>query len=106
MARRSRRSCPPACENGKHSRSVVEKISDEFDLPGSVVPGTSHIELSGNRYAVVEGCKGVLEYNDTAIKLNLGKTAVRFTGYGLTINTYCLEQAVISGDILTIDFST
>ena len=67
--------------------------------------GVSHMELSGNREAIVEGCKGVVEYDEGIIRLNLGKNIVRFTGTGLSIRTLTLEQAIITGNILSIDFS-
>jgi sporulation protein YqfC len=87
-----------------YKRTVQEKVSEELDLPLSSMPGMPNIELAGNRQAVVEGCKGVLEYNEDVIKLNLGKSVVRFVGSGLSMNSYRFEQAVISGNILSVEF--
>lgn len=46
-----------------------------------------------------------MEYDEGIIRLNLGKNIVRFTGTGLSIRTLTLEQAIITGNILSIDFS-
>ena len=81
------------------------KLTQELEIPQAALRGVSHMELSGNREAIVEGCKGVVEYDEGIIRLNLGKNIVRFTGTGLSIRTLTLEQAIITGNILSIDFS-
>ncbi len=101
MGRRKHRRSKPLPKN---TPTIKEKISEELDLPLSTMPGISTIELAGNRQAVVGGCKGVLEYDEGVIKLNLGKSIVRFVGNDLAINTFQYEQVVISGSILTVDF--
>lgn len=83
---------------------AAERIGEELDLPKIVMPDVAHIELSGNREAIIDGCKGVLDYDDQSIRLNTGRTIVRFTGSDLTMRALTLEQAVISGTILSIDF--
>ncbi len=105
MARKHRRSRKKA-EAGIQGETLLEKIGGELELPRSAVSNTCHIELSGNREAIVDGCKGVLEYDENTIKLNTGKTIVRFTGTDLSINTLNMETAVIEGNIVTLDFSS
>ncbi len=85
--------------------SVTERITDELELPKNVMPGVVHIELNGNREAVVDGCRGVLEYDENVIKLNTGKLVVRFSGSCLMIKTLSLNQALVCGNIMTIDFT-
>lgn len=90
----------------KNELTVREKLTQELEIPQAALRGVSHMELSGNREAIVEGCKGVVEYDEGVIRLNLGKHIVRFTGTELSIRTLTLEQAIITGNILSIDFST
>lgn len=85
--------------------TTKEKLTQELEIPQAALRGVSHMELSGNREAIVEGCKGVVEYDEGIIRLNLGKNIVRFAGTGLSIRTLTLEQAIITGNILSIDFS-
>ena len=85
--------------------TTKEKLTQELEIPQAALRGVSHMELSGNREAIIEGCKGVVEYDEGIIRLNLGKNIVRFTGTGLSIRTLTLEQAIITGNILSIDFS-
>lgn len=53
---------------------------------------------------MVDGCKSVMEYDDTKIKLNIGKNSVSFLGCNLMIKSLSLEQAMIEGTIISIEF--
>ncbi len=46
------------------------------------------VELLSDREAVVDGCRGILEYNECCIRLCTGPLTVRFTGEGLTIDRW------------------
>ena len=85
--------------------SVTERLSDEFELPKNVMPGVVHIEMNGNKEAVVDGVRGVLEYDENVIRLNTGKLIVRFTGSRLMIKTLSLNQALVCGSIMSVDFT-
>lgn len=87
-------------------RRAAEIIAREMDLPTAVFSGMAHIELEGNKEAVVEGCKSVLEYEEGIIRLDLGKNSIRFMGHGLVIRTLSTDKAVIRGTILSIEFIT
>ena len=73
-------------------------LSESFNLP--------QIELNGNKDAIIEGCKGVLEYDCSTVKLNCGCICVRFCGTALTIRNLAFDRLVVSGEIMNIDFST
>jgi sporulation protein YqfC len=64
-----------------------------------------HIELEGNIELVLDGCKGILEYEDERIKICTDTLAVCISGDRMNIKTYNQEQIVISGKILSIEFS-
>ena len=105
MKRETHKSKPS--KNGKKYRLTgTEEITKALELPPAIMANMAHIELSGNREAVVDGCKGVLEYDDGLIKLNTGGTSVSFLGNELTIRALTDEQAVIEGIILSIEFSS
>lgn len=62
------------------------------------------IELLQNRQAVVDGCKGVLEYSDSCIRLSSDRLILRFTGTGLLLRTYSSSSAIVEGTIATVEF--
>lgn len=63
-----------------------------------------HMEVNGNREAVVEGCSGVLEYNSQVVRIVARGRTVRFTGRGLTIRSLTADALVVAGFITSIEF--
>lgn len=81
-------------------------ISRMFDIPQTALSGIPQIELAGNREAVVEGCQGVLEYDESVIRLSTGKMSIRFLGRGMQIRVLTHDSAVVEGFITNIEFIT
>lgn len=84
---------------------AAEKLGQVLELPPGTLTRGAHIELSSNREALVDGCRGVLEYDETKIRLNVGDGTVQFIGRTLEIRSLTQNQAVIAGFIRTIEFS-
>lgn len=63
-----------------------------------------HLELRGNREATVEGCCGVLEYDDDVVRVKTRRQVVRFTGRGLAIRSLTADALVVTGYITGIEF--
>ena len=90
--------------NVTRAESIIDSITRNLDLPQDALSGYAHIEISGNREAIIEGCQGVLEYNDNLIALNTGRLTVRICGCGLTIVSMQNGQAIIKGTITGVDY--
>lgn len=91
---RARRNAPPLAHR-------VEKV---LELPGGTLSGDARIELTGNRRAVVESCRGILEYEEGVIRLNTGSGVIRFTGRDLGLSCLTEDSAVVTGCILSMEF--
>ncbi len=89
---------------GDKKQIIREKIAEEIGIPKTMVEGFNHIELFGNREAIVNECRGILEYSENRIKLNLGRISVLFTGSDLCMKEYGSSYASVSGDIMTVEF--
>lgn len=89
----------------QYNTPFSHRICERLDIPDDVCKNCSHIEIVSNCCAMVDGCKSVLEYNDSLIKLNLGRNCVSFCGSGLTIKSLDSQQAIIEGMIIAIEFS-
>ena len=63
------------------------------------------IHICGNREVSVDGCRGVVDYYETLIKLRITGGFVTFSGTGLTVTTFTESTAVIEGDLQNIEFS-
>ena len=75
-----------------------------FDIPPSAIAGMLHIELSGNTEAVVDGCVGVLEYDETTVRLAGKKMSVKFTGRNLHLKILTHDSAILEGFILGVEY--
>lgn len=80
----------------------LRKPADLLGLTGLSMQ--AHMEVNGNREAVVEGCGGVLEYDETVVRVRTPGHVVRFTGRGLTIRCLTADALVVTGYITGIEF--
>ena len=74
------------------------------DVPFAAAGGCARIEIMGNREALVDGCRGVAEYGDTLIKLNISGGSVYFTGEKLEITCLYRGEATVRGNIRSVEF--
>ncbi len=66
--------------------------------------GSLHMEISGNREVIIEGNRGIIEYNENSIKINAGKYIVAFCGRGLHIKCMNECDVVIRGFITSVEY--
>lgn len=90
-----------------HSKfqTFSEKLQDTLEIPQTASSGTAQIELSGNREALIDGCRGVLQVEDTVIRLSAGQLVLRFTGQDLRIRVMQTDRMQITGVFAAIDFT-
>lgn len=87
-------------------KAPIRLLTKSLDIPSSVLGGMCQIELTGNREAVIEGCQGVLEYDETRIKLATNQMSVQFDGRNLQLKVLTHSSAVVEGFITGIAFLT
>lgn len=63
-----------------------------------------NIELFGNRRVIVEGCKGVIDYSEDFLKLDLGNIALKIVGKNLVIDSFIYEELDLKGEIALVEF--
>ena len=64
------------------------------------------IELSGNREAVLEGCRGVLAYSPELIRVNTAGMIVSFVGRDLDLRCISESALIVAGFITRVEFTT
>ncbi len=84
--------------------AALEKTARAMELPPDLTGGMLHVELSGNREAVVEGKCAILEYDEEIIRLRAGKYTLRFTGRGLSLRNLRRDSAIVEGYILSVEY--
>ncbi|MBR2877063.1 MAG: YabP/YqfC family sporulation protein [Clostridia bacterium] len=63
-----------------------------------------NIELYGNKQVVIDGCKAVIDYSESFLKLELDNISVKITGNNLIIESYIYEQLDLKGEIVALEF--
>lgn len=81
-----------------------EFVSRLFDIPADLTGDPLTLEMRGRRHLLVCGCRGILEYSPTCIRLALGHGEIRVDGAGLQMTAYYRGQTGIDGSICAVTF--
>lgn len=84
--------------------TISSKMEKALDMPVGVLSKTARFELSGNRQVLVEGCQGIIKYDEDQIQLRTAGGTVRFTGRQLCMTSLNPACAVITGRLLSLEF--
>ena len=88
------------------SAPFSHRICERLDMADDVCRKCGYIEMISNYCALIDGCKSVMEYDDSIVKLNLGKMNVAFRGNSLKIKSLSMEQAMVEGFIAVVEFGS
>ena len=92
--------------SGKGIREgLLERTAELLDLPADAVAGVPRLELVGTRELRMENHKGILAYGDEEILISGGKLVVRVRGSALELKSMNPAELLITGQILSLDFS-
>ena len=95
MKAKERRGNPPA-DTSRHKEAVT--------LGNVIANQEVHVELNGNREALVDGCRGIVEYNDSTERLNITGGQLRFSGRSLQIACMTEDSMILRGYILSVEY--
>lgn len=80
-----------------------KKKERKFQVPDLLL-NEAKIEMLANREIIIDGCKGVVEYGDNLIKLNIGELTLGIAGDDMIIESFDSGIAVIRGRFAEINF--
>ena len=87
----------------EYRRGLLERTAEALDLPGDVLAGLPHIELTGNRELRMENHKGILAYGEEEIRISGGKLEITVRGRGLELRAMNAGQLFITGIIQGVE---
>lgn len=91
-------------ENKKvDKKSIKEKVADAFDLPKELMLDAFKLVLVGESELMIENYKGILEYDDSIIRIKTAGRTVRISGSSLEIRTITDEDIQVVGRINAIE---
>ena len=86
----------------ENRRGLLEKTAEALDLPGEIVAGLPHIELTGSHELRMENHKGILAYGDQEIQVSGGVFLIQIRGSGLELRAMTGLELLITGRIDSI----
>jgi len=75
-----------------------------LDLPQDVVFDVPRITMIGNLQLYIENHRGVLQFTESALTLELSQGKLEVVGRGLSIRAILPEEVFIEGEIDKISF--
>lgn len=80
-----------------------KKIKNIFT---QILPTEPKIEMTGNKEIIVDGCNGIVEYDENIIKISTNTVSIGFEGQGLVITSYDNKVIIITGQIANLSFTS
>ncbi len=84
--------------------AVAQKAEKTLDIPAGVLSKAARMEFSGNRQVLMEGCRGIVRYDEDQIEVRTADGTVRFTGREMCMTSLNPACAVITGRLLSVEF--
>lgn len=104
MPKPKRRKVEPRKEEKSRKASLKEKFTEMLELPKEIVLNIPKFTMVGSSDIIIENYKGLVEYDNSRIRINTGVGIVKMTGSRLLIKEITSEDVIISGDIQSIEF--
>lgn len=80
-------------------------MADAANLSKDVVLGVPILTLTGHYEVNIENYRGILEYTEQLIRINVRSGQIRITGKSLEINYYTTTDMKITGKVEKIEYS-
>ena len=88
------------------SASLREKMVTNLELPKDLMLGAAVLTVTGRKEALIANYKGILEYEDSFIRVQTKNCRIRISGAHLAIDYYTNEEMKITGFIDTIQYES
>ena len=81
-----------------------KKVAGALELPKEILLNLPLISLTGSEELLIENYKGIIEYTDTAARLNTASGVLRVAGRALVLKELTSESLLVTGRILKLEF--
>jgi sporulation protein YqfC len=85
-------------------QSLKEKLSEMLELPKEIIMDIPKITFIGDKQMIVENYKGIIEYEESKIRLNTQIGILRIEGNMLSIEEITSDDILVKGDIRILEY--
>ncbi len=79
-------------------------LREKLDFPVGCAPSESSVEIMGKKRVIVRGCRGINEYGENLISVDVHEGVLEISGRGLYCTAYMSGAIEISGKIDSVEF--
>ncbi|MDD6058345.1 MAG: YabP/YqfC family sporulation protein [Clostridiales bacterium] len=83
-----------------------EKMVNQLELPKDLMLGAAIVTVTGRREILITNYKGILEYEDSFIRIQTKNCRITISGAHLAIEYYTNEEMKIIGFLDTIQYES
>jgi hypothetical protein len=95
---------PKKMKKRTEKRSLPELISLVTDIPADLFSGGMTLEMRGRNELLLCGCREIIEYSKTVIRVLQSNCVVRICGRRLVMSSYSDGRVTVMGEIDSLDF--
>ncbi len=88
--------------SGQRKESLREKMISSLELPKDLMLGAAILTVTGNQEILIANYKGILEYEDSFIRVQTKNCRILISGAHLAIDYYTNEEMKITVTITDI----
>lgn len=88
-----------------NTEKIKQQVAETLELPKDVIMDAPKVTVVGNAQLSIENHRGIIQYDNTNIRINTNIGIFRISGTDLIIKNIVAEEIVISGKIDNIDIS-
>ena len=81
----------------------MHKVASLLDIPLDTVVDWPRVMLSGNKSLVIQNHRGVIEYDQTILRVNTKLGEIKVSGSGLVLLSAVKEDIVVEGKINQVE---
>ncbi|MEE1186830.1 MAG: YabP/YqfC family sporulation protein [Acutalibacteraceae bacterium] len=90
----------------KRKDKTSSYLDRAFEVPDGTFSKGANIEINSDRQVYIEGSKGVLEYDDNYIVINIGTSTVKLIGRDLFIKQINTDNLMVCGRLMGLEFDS
>lgn len=88
----------------KNDINLKEKLTEMLELPKEIVLNVPKLTMIGNKDIVIENYKGIVEYDESRVRINTGIGVIKITGDRMAIREITSEDIMVIGNIVSLEF--
>jgi len=92
-------------EKIKKDQNNSDKLAEILSFPQGTFKNFPSIQIKGNREIIIDGCTGLLSYQQDLILLETKYCRISITGRTLTLNNLAKNVLAIRGFIKNVEFN-